>query len=63
MQKLCFRLYDIEFLTKQATPPPLQDRSDLTRLYPSISSSQLKTVLSSLISPNPITVTFVSLAM
>ena len=63
MQKLGFRLYEIEFLTKQATPPPLRDRSDLTRSYPSISSSLLKTVSSSLVSLNPITVTFVSLAI
>ena len=63
MQKLGFRLYEIEFLTKQATPPPLRDRSDLTRSYPSISSSLLKTVLSSLVSLNPITVAFVSLAI
>ena len=63
MQKLGFRLYEIEFLTKQATPPPLRDRSDLTRSYPSISSSLLKTALSSLVSLNPITVAFVSLAI
>ena len=43
MQKLDFRLYEIEFLTKQATPPPPQDWSDLTSSYPSISSSLLKT--------------------
>ena len=44
MQKLDFRLYEIEFLTKQATPPPpLQDWSDLTSSYPSVSSSLLKT--------------------
>ena len=30
MQKLGFRLYEIEFLTKQGTPPPLRDRSGLT---------------------------------
>ena len=31
MQKLCLRLYEIVlFLTKQATPPPLRDWSDLT---------------------------------
>ena len=30
IQKLGFRLYEIEFLTKQATPPYLRDRSDLT---------------------------------
>ena len=29
MQKLGFRLYEIEFLTKQGTPPPLRDRSGL----------------------------------
>ena len=64
MQKLGFRLYEIEFLTKQATLPPLRNRSDLTRSsYPYISSSLLKTVLSSLVSLNPITVAFVSLAM
>ena len=45
MKKLGFRLYEIEFLTKQATPPPLRDQSDRTRSYPSISSSLLKTVL------------------
>ena len=63
MQKIGFRLFEIEFLTKQATPTPLRDRSDLTRSYSSISSSLLKTVLSSLISLNPITLTFVSLAI
>ena len=47
MQKLGFQLYEIEFLTKQATPPLLRDRSDLTMSYPSISSSVLKSVLSS----------------
>ena len=55
MQKLGFRLYEIEFLAKQATPPPLRDWSDLTRSYLSISSSQLKTVLSNLVSLNPVT--------
>ena len=43
MQKIGFRLYEIEFLTKQATPSPLRDQSDRTRSYPSISSSLLKT--------------------
>ena len=62
MQKLGLQLYEIEFLIKQATPPPLRDWSDLTRSYPSISSSLLKTVLSSVVSLNPITVAFVSLA-
>ena len=38
MQKIGFRLYEIEILTKQATPPPLRDWSDLTRSYPSISA-------------------------
>ena len=60
MQKLGFQLYEIEFLTKQVTPPPNQDRSDLARSYPSISSSMLKTVLSSLVSLNPIIAGFVS---
>ena len=63
MQKLGFRLYEIEFLTKQATPPPLRDRSDITRSYPFISSSLLKTALSSLVLLNPITVAFFSLAI
>ena len=63
MQKLVFRLYEIELLTKQATPSPLWDHQDIARTYPSISSSLLKTVLSSLVSLNPITVAFVSLAM
>ena len=63
MQKLGFQLYELEFLTKQATPPPLRDWSDLTRSYPSISGSLLKTVLSSLVSLNPITVAFVSLTI
>ena len=58
MQKSGFRLYEIDFLTKQATPPPLRNRS-----YLSISMSLLKTALSSLVSLNPIAVTFVSLAM
>ena len=49
MQKLGLQLYEIEFLIKQATPPPLRERS-LTRSYPSISGSLLKTVLSSLVS-------------
>ena len=43
MQKLGFRLYEVEFLRKQATP--LRDRSDLTWSYPSISGSLLKTVV------------------
>ena len=34
MQKLGFRLYEIEFLTKQATPPSLWVWSDLTSSYP-----------------------------
>ena len=56
-------VYEIEFLkTKQAKPPPLWYWLDLTRSYPSISSSLLKTVLSSLVSLNPVTVAFVSLA-
>ena len=42
MQKLGFQLYEIEFLTKQATDPPLGDRSNLA-------SSLLKTVLPSLV--------------
>ena len=63
MQKLGFLLYDIEFSKKQATTPPLLDRSDLTRSYASISGSLLKTVLPSLVSLNPITVAFVSLAI
>ena len=45
MQKLGFRLYEVEFLRKQATLPPLCDRSDLTWSYPSISGSLLKTVV------------------
>ena len=49
MQKIGFRLYEIEFLAKQTTPPSLRDRSDLTRSYPSIPSSLLKNVLSSLV--------------
>ena len=48
MQKLGFRLYETEFLTKQATPPPLRGRSDLTRSFASILSSLLETVSSSL---------------
>ena len=59
MHKFGFRLYEIEFLTKQATPPILWDRSDLTRSYPSISSSLIKNALSSLVSRNPMTVAFV----
>ena len=62
MQKLRFVLYEIRFLTKQAKPH-LRDPLDLTISFPSISSSLLKTVLSSLVSLNPITVAFVSLAM
>ena len=57
MQKLGFELHEIEFLTKQATLPPLGDRS-----YRSISSSLPKTVLPSLVSLNPIAVAFGSLA-
>ena len=63
MQKIGFCLYEIEFLTKQTTPPSLRDRSDLTRSYPSIPSSLLKTALPSLVSLNPITVAFVSLTI
>ena len=62
MQKLRFGLYEIGFLTKQATHH-LRDPLDFTISYPSISSSLLKTVLPSLVSLNPITVAFVSLAM
>ena len=57
------RLYEIEFLTNQATLRPLQNRSDLTWSYLSISISVLKTVFSSLVLCNPITVAFVSLAI
>ena len=53
MQELDFRLYEIEFLTKQARPLPLRDWS----------RSLFKTVLLSLLSLNPMTVAFVSLAM
>ena len=60
MQKLGFRLDEIVFLTKQATRPPLWNRSELTRSYHSTSSSLLKTVLLSLVSLNPITVALVS---
>ena len=35
MQMFGFRLHQIKFLTKQATPPPLRDRSNLTRSHPS----------------------------
>ena len=63
MQKVGSRLYEIKFLTKQATPPPYRDRSDLIRSYPSISSLLFKTALSSLVSLNPIKVAFVSLAI
>ena len=63
MQKLGFPLYETKFLTKQATFPPLRDRSDLTRSCPSISSSLLKFALSSFVSLNSITVTYVSLVM
>ena len=61
VQKLGFRLYELEFLTKQATPP-IQDRSDLTSSYPSISSSLLRTMLLSLVSVNPTAVAFASLS-
>ena len=60
---LGFQFYEIQFLTKQATPPPLRDRSDLTSSYTFISSSLLKTALPSLVSFNPITVAFVTLAI
>ena len=63
MQKLGFRLYEMEFLTKQATPPPFRDQSDLTRSCHSISSSLLKTALPSPASLNPTTIAFVSLAI
>ena len=49
MQKLGFLLYEIEFPTKKATPPSIRHLSDLIKSYPSISSSLLKTVLSSLV--------------
>ena len=49
MQKLGFLLYEIEFPTIQATPSSIRDLSDLIKSYPSISSSLLKTVLSSLV--------------
>ena len=45
MQKLDLGLYEIELLTKQVTPPPLRHLSNLTRSYPSISSSLLKTIV------------------
>ena len=57
MQRLGFRIYEREFLTKQAIRP-LQDRSDLTGSCPSISSSMLKTALPSLDSLNPITIAY-----
>ena len=62
-RKLDFWLYEIEFLIKQGTPPPLRDRSNLNRSYVSVSSSLLKTVLSSLVSLNPTTAVFASLAI
>ena len=43
-----------EFLTKQVTPAPSWDR------YPFISDTLFKTLSSSLVSLNPIVVTFVS---
>ena len=59
MQKLGFQLYEVEFFTKQTTPPPpSQDSSDLTRPFPSISSSLFITVLPSLVSLNPLTIAF-----
>ena len=63
MQKLGFSLYEKEFLATQTAPPPLRDWVRSYAPYPSISNSLLKTVLSSLVSFNPITVVFVSLAM
>ena len=51
------------FLKKQTTLPPLWDWSNLTRSYPSILYSLLKTVLSSLDLLHPITVAFVRLSM
>ena len=63
MQKLSFRLNEKEFLSKQATPPPFRHQPNITGSYPSISSSLLKTVLSSLFSVNPITVAFVCLTL
>ena len=63
MKKLDFRLYEKEFFTKQASPPPLRDFSNRTMSQPFISSSLLKTVLSSLVLLNPITLASVSLAM
>ena len=62
MQKLGFKLYEIEFLTKQTKLPSLRDWSDLTKPSPSISSLGSKTVLSSLVSLDPIAVAFFSLA-
>ena len=56
MQQLGFQLYEIEFLSKQATDPPLGDRSNLA-------SSLLKTVLPNLVPLDPVIVSSVSLAM
>ena len=55
-KELSLRLQEIEFFKKQATPPPIRDRPNFTRPYPSISISLIKTVLSRLIVLNPITV-------
>ena len=54
-KELSLRLQEIEFFKKQATPP-IRDRPNFTRPYPSISISLIKTVLSRLIVLNPITV-------
>ena len=61
--KIRFPIIWNKVLTKQATFSPPRDRSDLTRSCPSISSSLLKFALSSFVSLNSITVTYVSLVM
>ena len=54
--------YMRQFLTKQATLL-LRDHLKLTKSYPAISCSLLRTVLSNLVSRHPITAPFASLAM
>ena len=63
MQKFCFQLHETVFnKTSHTKPLSLRDQTSLTRSYPSISSSLLKTVLSSLVLIITITEAFVSLA-
>ena len=62
MQKLGFQLFNTESKRKQAATPHLRDRPNTTLPYPSILTSLFKTLVSSLVSLNPVAIAFGSVA-